>query len=148
MDDLGYIIGVLYGDGYLGCRKRNWKIGLNVIDLDFANVFKGALERWSGKKVCQYFLKSRVLNIKYKGKSYTGAPIIMTVLCSKKHALAISKFVNKKVNPILYSNEEKIAFIAGFADSEGTVHPGGNSYYIRLRKNLCSVCAAKETKKP
>ena len=48
---LGYILGVVEGDGYITLRRTKGNIGLEVNDRDFALCFKDKLEKWSGLKV-------------------------------------------------------------------------------------------------
>lgn len=45
---LAYIYGVVIGDGYLERSQRNYRIGLNVTDQEFANKFYAKVEDWTG----------------------------------------------------------------------------------------------------
>jgi len=44
--NLGYVLGVCYGDGHISIKQR--RVMLSAVDKDFVQTFKGAIEEWSG----------------------------------------------------------------------------------------------------
>jgi intein-encoded DNA endonuclease-like protein len=136
--DLGYILGVIYGDGYLSENS----IGLNVKDKDFALTFKTSLEK--------FFRKNAKLH------SYNG------LWCVLLHSRSAVKFLKKFDYHIIVncSQDIKCAFLKGFYDSEGSAYYhektgvrnrkielcNTNLELLTFCKNLLQVCGIKTLK--
>jgi len=103
--ELGYILGVIHGDGYLVIKRTKGRVGLEVIDKDFAQNFHNQLEKWSGLEFSFYFNKNKGL--------YTA------VLYSLRAARFLKDF--NIYNLVDADNEIKANFLRGLFDSEGNV---------------------------
>jgi intein-encoded DNA endonuclease-like protein len=153
--ELGYIIGVLLGDGYLHYNGSSGIIGLGTKDKDFADFFAKQLEKWSGKKPKRYEEMGRFFK-SVNGKIYKSKKKYIVNLCSTsayeflKEKLGIIKVGNKNVPTNLnwiYSTpkEFKRMVLKGLWDSEGHIdikdHSIGfsntNLEIIELYENLC-----------
>jgi len=116
-----YILGTLCGDGWI---STGYRIGLNIIDKDFADYFQHCLKK--------------VYRIKCSNKQITRKPTNFLSTYSKQHAIVlVSKLVFQDLQryhhnfktkewrvpkQILESSKETQAeFIKGFADSEACV---------------------------
>jgi intein-encoded DNA endonuclease-like protein len=116
--ELGYILGVISGDGYI---YKNFHVGLNVRDYDFALAFKNALEKWISFPV---FI--------YKGNS--GTPFRVR-LNSKEVCQFLNNFDLNKLKES--SSKIKAEFIKGFFDSEGCFYePRFRTLMSNTDKNL------------
>ncbi len=105
--ELGYIRGVLMGDGYLSIKRTGTKgqIGLEVKDKDFAQTFHKQLEKWSGLKARFSFNENKGLH---------------TVRLSSLRAVEFLRDFN--IFDVINANEEiKVNFLRGMFDSEGNV---------------------------
>ncbi len=103
--ELGYILGVVKGDGCIVVKKTKGWVSLEVKDRDFAEMFHNQLEEWSGLNFSLYFNK--------KKKLYT------TMLYSLRAARFMKAFDIEKLigaNGIVKAN-----FLRGMFDSEGNV---------------------------
>lgn len=105
--ELGYIRGVLIGDGYVSIKRSGTKgyVGLEVKDKDFAQTFCDRLEKWSGMKARFSFNKNKGL--------YTV----------KLFSLRAAEFLKDfNILDLINANEEvKVNFLRGIFDSEGNV---------------------------
>lgn len=108
---LGYILGVLYGDGYIYIKNYQGIFGLEVTDLDFVENFKTELS-----KIYPYAIKINTRIRKEKNRKQ------LYVVCI--NSLAYAKFFNNFNIFDLINMEEDIVcgFLKGFFDSEGCVH--------------------------
>ncbi len=112
--ELGYILGVIYGDGWIDIQFG--KIGLNVKDKDFAEFFAKVLEKWCGKKAT--IKKVKLYHVRLYGTR-------------------IASFLkNYDVMKVLSSSEEvKGMFLRGLFDSEGYMAGYNlNNLRIAIRK--------------
>ena len=113
--ELGYILGVIGGDGYVIVKRTKGRIGLEVKDQDFAQHFHNQLAQWSGLKFSLGFNQNK--------KLYT------TILYSLRAARFLKDF--DIYNLINADNKIKANFLRGLFDSEGCVQ----AYNLRtLRK--------------
>jgi len=105
--ELAYILGVLNGDGHVSQRR----IILSAIDKDFVQTFKKNLEQWS----------------KYKSRFYSR--LIKTDDKIKKRkiqwvcyldSIEVERFIKNFDYKKLRKNIDKVNFIKGFFDSEGS----------------------------
>ena len=122
--ELAYILGVMFGDGYTYGRVRANVVGLGVIDKDFRDIFASILEKWSGKR-------PYIVEYPKRGRLYYTCLLYST---SAGEFLANYKKLGNIPDDILDgTNEVKIMFIKGFADSEGS----GQLYRITItNKNI------------
>ncbi len=115
--NFGYVLGVLYGDGFISDSS----IGLNVKDRDFALNFKNVFEKEFGKL----------------GKLHIYNGLWRAIFHSKK----LVKFFKTLSYDIIKesSNEVKCAFLLGMFDSEGSAY-FRKDYGITDRKlELCNT---------
>ncbi|MDD5650367.1 MAG: LAGLIDADG family homing endonuclease [Candidatus Nanoarchaeia archaeon] len=118
-DIKAYILGVLCGDGYI---STNYRLGLDVCDLDFIQEFNKGLKKIYGLSL-KIKLKNRETNF---GK---GKPIYCGMLVSKNVCLDLLNYTSFKTKEwevpkeILENKNLKIKsnFIRGLFDSEGTI---------------------------
>jgi intein-encoded DNA endonuclease-like protein len=98
--ELGYILGVIYGDGYLD----KYTIKLKVKDLDFAEIFAETISKWSGHS-CSI------------RKDKLGLYIV------RFYSVRACKFLSSiKLTDIKnWGIGNKISFLRGLFDSEGCV---------------------------
>ena len=121
-DDLAYILGVMYGDGYI---MGSGGIGLEVKDFDF-------LEEFSNSIIKQFEIKGNIYNGKHpktltdwrNGKTYN----VKQTKILRIGSVLISDYITKIKNfdtVKSFSNTQKISFLRGLWDSEGSVniHP-------------------------
>jgi len=132
-NNLAYIIGVIYGDGYT-CyipKSHNYFIGLEVIDKDFALKFKKELEKWTNRNI--YFGKhyrKYTHTTQYENK-FNNSSISYKVVLNSKEATAFIKMNKTRIlKEIKESNDNnlKISFLRGFIDSEGSI----SGHYIKI----------------
>jgi len=125
--ELGYILGVIYGDGYISFKRSKvtskiikGQVGLEVKDEDFANFFKSQIEKWSGLKVSSGFNK--------KGLYF-----------SMLSSLRASNFLdNFDINDLIIAKKEvRAGFLRGFFDAEGGVS-GSNLKTPRIATRFVS----------
>lgn len=127
-----YILGVLCGDVYMHCTKRqSYQVGLNVTDKDFSDFFFVCM-----KKV--YQLEPNRSLIPKKKKNWK--PQHMVRICSKEifndlkiYDKSEFKTFTWKLPKEIISSERNIKaeFLSGFFDSEGNVDIDNN----RIRAN-------------
>jgi len=117
--ELGYILGVLAGDGHL----RRDCIGLSTTDREFANVFRQFLEKWSKlqtKERCyDSFIKSKIRRV-FDVYLFSAdvARFIHDLGMPFGNKLRTWRVSSKVLND---SEEIKRGFLSGFFDSEGSV---------------------------
>ncbi|MGA2574012.1 MAG: LAGLIDADG family homing endonuclease [Candidatus Methanomethylicaceae archaeon] len=130
MNDLGYVLGVLLGDGNLNQFGSHYTIRLKTTDESFALHFKSSLENITKKRVFFYHKERR--RIWNQGsKTYDWNYREFTVDTHCKPWYLILKAMKEKVLNGLIINEDLVfikALIKGFYDSEGC----SNSKSIRL----------------
>jgi len=105
--DLSYVLGVVFGDGYLYCHGTHYTIGLDTTDCDFARRFRDAISRVLRKKIYLCYDRSR--------ERYRVFAWSRHLYCFLKHDLDYFK---------AYIEIFPHDFIRGFADSEGCVYFG------------------------
>ncbi len=115
---LGYIIGVILGDGWV----TKYKIGLEVSDKNFANFFAEQLEIWSKIKPSSRIRKPR--------DNMINGRIIKAENCVNHYIVELSginfcKFIKERIEKldwILKEDKEfQITVLKGLFDSEGDV---------------------------
>ncbi|MFQ5648279.1 MAG: LAGLIDADG family homing endonuclease, partial [Candidatus Aenigmatarchaeota archaeon] len=106
--DLGYILGVMKGDGFLSKAGRSgcsFLVGLNTIDKDFVLEFKSRIEKVFKVPTSLYYFKP----VKQWRFYFT----------SKEIGIFLKNFDIKKV--LNASSNGKATFLRGLFDSEGSV---------------------------
>lgn len=105
IDDLGYIIGVLYGDG---CISKTKQFSLTVKDLDFSNRMKESLSQFNifPKTHTQYISKKNYYNIKFRRNK------LIEILSN--------------IAPEDLNIRQRIQFLNAMFDSEGCVRDPAN----------------------
>lgn len=118
-ENLGYILGTLKGDGYVGKYSKSgvYIIGLEVVDKDFALYFKKVLDEWTGfEAIIKYYPK--------KSNSYR------VWLYSKFVVDYLKNFDIEKIKTA--SKKIKRMFLRGFYDSEGCVPKDVKAKFISI----------------
>jgi intein-encoded DNA endonuclease-like protein len=120
--ELGYILGILCGDGSLG--KTNYTIMLSTTNKDFALAFKNIIIRWSKLKPFWREYDRIMTRLQFKGKTFhyydTGiqAKEVYTYLLSLGHF----DTYEWSVPQIIIQNKTILCgFLSGWFDSEGNV---------------------------
>jgi len=116
---LGYVLGVLVGDGHL----RRDCIMLKTTDREFANVFRYFLERWSG---LQPRVREYDRSIKGKIRHVFDVSLFSADAARFIQMLGIpygSKLRTWRVPNLVLSGSDEIkkGFLSGFFDSEATI---------------------------
>lgn len=116
--ELGYVLGVVYGDGYYTYRKdtKAYMIGLNATDKEFVEYFT--------LQLCKVLeRKTHILISKLQPKAPNRKLQHTTIIGSKKLVLFIKSLNIRQLEERIEATEEcKIGFIRGFFDSEGSIH--------------------------
>jgi len=129
-----YILGTLCGDGWI---STGYRIGLKVIDKDFANYFKSCIEN-------VYKINCSITPTQRKSTNYCSCPKPQYTVSavSKLVVEDLLKYSNsfktkewRVPKPILEASKEiQAQFIKGFADSEGSAR-------IRERNTELTLCS-------
>jgi intein-encoded DNA endonuclease-like protein len=128
--ELGYILGVCYGDGHISIEQR--RVMLSATDKEFVEEFSTMLTRWCGFKVRS---KKRVL----KKTSYIKKRKVqyLSYIDSKEASLFLKQF---SLNNILTSSEEvRFYFVRGFYDSEGSVDKNGRILAYNTEREILEL---------
>lgn len=120
--ELGYILGVICGDGYISFSRTKGCIGLDVKDKDFALFFREQLEKWCGVRASFRFRRDKGLYI--------------TIL----YSLRATRFLRNFDIFSLVNADKRIKsnFIRGFFDSDGGVS-GSNLDKPRISTRFIAV---------
>lgn len=127
--ELGYLVGVLLGDGNI--TDRTFRLG--VCDEDFIDYFKEMCEKWldkpCGKKS---FTEGSTEEVLGKECNCRGQ---YRIAIHSKLGVGILKEYESKPEKVLDENEEfKIGFFKGFFDSEGNIHKNRSAIRIANSK--------------
>jgi len=133
--ELGYVVGVVIGDGTIHRRT----IKLKTIDYDFIEAFRYNIEKWSGIKT-----KERIVTIEETLRHLKNSKesVVKTLrhpknmydirLYSQEASMflksLIDNILNNKIDIDSLPKEFKIMFIKGLFDSEGSVGYNKNKY--------------------
>lgn len=128
MSDIGYIIGVLLGDGYLS-EKSNYEIGLMVVNESFAHKFADALSIISKNKVMLYERNKRRIWVQEK-KTYDFTTHYFVVRLNDKDIFLL---LQELLNNWEVSLMADIDVLNGFLDSEGCVYSNHSGIYKYTR---------------
>ena len=128
--ELGYIIGVLKGDGHITNKKKGnggHSIVLSVIDKDFADYFANIIYKWSN-----YHPKRYTINDKFHTKIFYRVYLFDKIINLF--------FKNYDTNTITNSTKDmKIGFLKGLFDSEGSAN-NSQLNNPKLAKRRISFC--------
>ena len=115
MNNLGYLKGVIVGDGYIvrSRSNRNPRVGLEVIDEVFSERFLNHLRR-IGLQPSKHERTRRHKHYdhpRFKKYDFTTKYYVVRATCSKK----LAEELTESPKP-----EEELDFVIGFYDSEGS----------------------------
>lgn len=131
--DLGYLLGVIYGDGTLtNVDNEDYRICLNATDRDFVERFAQALARVLNRKPIP------IRSFREQGNGKT-----------RYRAYAASYLLYQWANQPLYKHKELLnkyprEFLRGFFDSEGTIRIRKHQSTISLsntKQELIALCS-------
>jgi len=114
--ELGYTIGVMYGDGCCTERKNGYNdftIRLETIDLDFAKFF--------AFQFCKVIGRHKPLGVRIAQLTRTGKPYYRTECRSAKFAYFWRQLPFDKLALMVNISPFRIGFLRGFYDSEGCI---------------------------
>lgn len=111
--ELGYILGVIYGDGHVSVKQR--RVILAATDKDFVLEFKRNIEKWSK-------FKARLYTRELKKTHYIKARKIQWVsyIDSKEASEFLYNFNQNSI--VEESDKIKCIFLRGFYDSDGCAY--------------------------
>lgn len=134
-NDLAYILGVIYGDGYI---ISSGGIGLQVKDEDFADVFSRALKRQFGITPKKYQTKPSIFKDWRNGKEYKRKKTYIIRLLSVNLRDFMQEIKNFKTIK-KFNKRQKISFLRGLWDSEGSIH-SKNTNILNFTHNDLKIC--------
>ena len=105
---LGYVLGTLWGDGYI-CKSH---CGIEVTDKDFADFFKEQI-----KKIYPYYIEERI--IVRKIPTISKKALYLIKINSQEYVRFLNNISKEEI--LLMPYEFKSGFLRGMFDSEGSV---------------------------
>lgn len=135
-NDLTYIMGVMFGDGYVIEASG---IGLESIDKDFVDAFYVAIRRQFGIKSKIYHTKKSPLLDWRNGKTYKRSDTYIL----RASSVLLRDFIKKYksiFNPHKLNENMKVCFLRGLWDSEGTVNQSGVANTVHFTHNDELLC--------
>ena len=117
--ELAYVLGVYFGDGSIrfDTRTRTYHFRLEVKDLDFALATKKALEK---------------LGLRTSLRK-TRRGLYLVICCSKSFTQWLRGIKVEELPKLIQNKEDKISFIRGFFDSDGSLEKNGKGgKYIKM----------------
>lgn len=134
--NLAYIIGVMYGDGYI---YKAGGIGLESIDEDFVKTFANSIETQFGLKGHFYKYEKTNLHDWRNGNNYNRRPTTTV----KFSSVLLRDFI-EKIKSFSFvdklNKEQKIAFLRGLWDSEGSVFSSNRMNGVEFVHNTFELC--------
>jgi intein-encoded DNA endonuclease-like protein len=151
--NLAYLYGLLIGDGYLERSNRNYRVGLNVTDQDFADEFARVLEEWTGlepkksqRNVQHDHITKYGCKIECETKSYQvrlSSKKVLDFLESKGKFKTENWSIPEEV--IRADENIKSALVKGIFDSEGYSTFSGRARRLELEmKNKSGLRELKQ----
>jgi hypothetical protein len=139
-NELAYIVGVLYGDGYI---IKAGGVGLETVDEEFAEEFGRCLKVQFGLSLNKYYNKKKPLKDWRNGKIYQRNNTYVVRMLSVNLRDFLTKiqtfeFIDK------LNRDQKVLFLRGLWDSEGSVYSSGSVNgvsFTHKTKELCDVYA-------
>jgi len=143
LNDLGYLTGVMLGDGYLDKHKSHYAIRLETTDKRFAERFKESLSRLSENKIFLYVWdRNTHIYTRYYSMHYYCVKNYDKKLFSKLQELK-ELFLISKCN---FDIDFMLSLLIGFYESEGCYCNYKNNYYYisftNKNKNLLDKISA------
>lgn len=138
-DDLAYILGTMFGDGYL----LNGGIGLQTKDSEFAEEFALCITKQFGTRINRYETEPTTMKDWRNGKTYNRSRTFIV----RTMSVMVHDFIEKtqKLSVIqTLTLSQKLSFLRGLWDSEGSISISGYTNCIRFThktKELCDVYA-------
>jgi len=143
--DLGYFCGLVIGDGYLTCRNRNYRIGIESSNVQLINLFC-----LTAKRICSllhpFTYKRKKLRKFPKGYTYNGITIVggldskLLYQILKPYKLQDYYF---KIPNFLRTKESIVGFLQGIFDAEGSVDVRKSNSHVSLtskhKSNLLKI---------
>jgi len=141
---LGYVLGVLVGDGSLNKHKSHFSVLLGTTDKNFANQFSFFLKKLTDSKIQRFYSRT--------SKKYKGKIIHSNVVVVKAYSKNLYNYLYNFKNDTNYlqsfletqNNEMKLYFLIGFFDSEGSVSNYKKGYFAVSLTNsnlkLLKIC--------
>jgi len=117
-DDFGYVLGALFGDGYIprkdGSPSSANRVELRVINGDFALLFKNRLENWAGKEC-------KLKNCEPVG--WGKCNLFKVTLYSKRVYLLVESLFSdlRNLKAFLNSDIKRASFLRGYFDADGSI---------------------------
>ena len=131
--ELGYILGVFFGDGNIVASKksRQWRFSLITASEEFAVFFANMIRRWAGLET-KFYKEPKTKISDIDGRKIVSRPQTRAYVDSKimvEYLLEISKGKKAIPNVCLNDVESLKGFISGFFDSEGSVYLNKSETY-------------------
>jgi len=120
--DLAYILGVIYGDGYVYRNNNEYIVGLHVVNRVFIEEFRGRLASIGlhPSKVYESIEQTSINGHSYQTKMYR------VVAGSNMFGDFVKQLSYNDLYTLLLINKKFIySFLKGIFESEGTVHENG-----------------------
>ena len=143
---LGYVLGVIYGDGWTSIRKKShaYDIGLNSIDREFVECFSFHLSR---------LLERELVPIRpVYCKTGERQTYYNTLCTSNKLGHFFKQLTYDQLTVFLVNPPFRIGFLRGFIDSEGSIslskHRAKNKNQIAKRHPKRLAITISNTDKP
>jgi len=136
-DELAYILGVMFGDGYI--MVAGGGIGLQSKDEDFTDEFARCITKQFGTRINRYETKSTILKDWRNGKTYNRNKTFIVRTLS----VFVRDFIEKsqKLSVIeTLTISQKIFFLRGLWDSEGAVSKSGYTNTVNFTHNTEELC--------
>ena len=139
-NELAYIIGVLYGDGYI---MKVGGVGLETVDEEFADEFGRCLKIQFGLNLNKYYNKKKPLKDWRNGKTYERNNTYTVRMLSVNLRDFLTKTQTFEFIDRL-NHDQKVLFLRGLWDSEGSIYSSGRVNgvsFTHKTKELCDVYA-------
>ncbi|MBI3385169.1 ribonucleoside reductase class II [Candidatus Gottesmanbacteria bacterium] len=128
--ELGQVLGLLVGDGWLRTGDKNCRVGFTFSDEDkkLLDYFRPILNKWYGRDIKSVNRKNTVWHLSYHGKFFCGFFQELGV----KGVKAIEKEVPKSI--FAAPKEGVVGFLQGIFSADGTVRNSkkSNSDWLAL----------------
>lgn len=143
--DLGYVLGLVIGDGFIHATKaKNYKICLETTRNDYADLFARIVKkRFPGLAVCRY---RRERTRRFPNGTVVNTPSFVTYVSSKRLYQLLRPFKQEDYHwevprLVLVSKDATKGFLQGIFDAEGSVDDNTPSIrlYSKHKENLAQV---------
>lgn len=134
-NELAYIMGVMYGDGYI---ISSGGIGLQSIDKDFVDYFSSCVERQFGVRISNYTTKPSILKDWRNGREYQRKGTFIMRVVSVLLRDYIKSIKNEQFVKKLDISQKK-HFLRGLWDSEGSISTTGCTNMVNFTHNSLEI---------